>query len=140
MMDVCLDDLPRSARDLIAQIGLPATVALIQAMPGIRFPVPCGEHNNPEGAARFAQLADVVGRDGALILVRNYGNDRGLYIPSCKKAILRARDRQIVADYGAGITVLDLALKYRLSYRRIEDILNTPISPPPAPDAQLTLL
>ena len=114
-MDVCLDDLPQSARDLITQIGLPATVALIQAMPGIRFPVPRGENNNPDGAARFAQLVEIIGYEATLILVRNYGDDRGLYVPSCKKAILRARDRQIIADYGTGVTVLDLALKYRLS-------------------------
>lgn len=139
-MNVCLDDLPQSARDLITQIGLPATVALIQAMPGVRFPVPRGENNNPEGAARFAQLVEIVGYEATFILVKNYGNDRGLYVPSCKKAILRARDRQIIADYGAGHTVLDLALKYRLSYRRIEGILNTPITPPPASAAQLSLL
>lgn len=139
-MDVCLDDLPQSARDLITQIGLPATVALIQAMPGIRFPVPRGENNNPDGAARFAQLVEVVGYEATLILVRNYGDDRGLYVPSCKKAILRARDRQIIADYGTGITVLDLALKYRLSYRRIEGILNAPITPPAPTAAQLSLL
>ena len=139
-MDVCLDDLPQSARDLITQIGLPATVALIQAMPGIRFPVPRGENNNPDGAARFAQLVEIIGYEATLILVRNYGDDRGLYVPSCKKAILRARDRQIIAGYGIGITVLDLALKYRLSYRRIEGILNAPITIPPSTAAQLSLL
>lgn len=139
-MDVCLDDLPQSARDLISQIGLPAAVALIQAMPGVRFPVPRGENNNPDGAARFAQLVDIVGHEATLILVRNYGNDRGLYVPSCKKAILRARDRQIVADYGTGVTVLDLSLKYRLSYRRIEGILNAPTAPPAPTAAQLSLL
>lgn len=139
-MDVCLDDLPQSARDLITQIGLPATVALIQAMPGVRFPVPRGENNNPDGAARFAQLVEIVGYEATLILVQNYGNDRGLYIPSCKKAIVRARDRQIIADYGTGVTVLDLALKYRLSYRRIEGILNAPIPIPPPTSPQLSLL
>ena len=139
-MDVCLDDLPQSARDLITQIGLPATVALIQAMPGVRFPVPRGENNNPDGAARFAQLVEIVGYEATLILVQNYGNDRGLYVPSCKKAILRARDRQIIADYGTGVTVLDLALKYRLSYRRIEGILNAPTAPPAPTAAQLSLL
>lgn len=139
-MDVCLDDLPQSARDLIVQIGLPATVALIQAMPGVRFPVPRGENNNPEGAARFAQLVEIVGHEATLSLVQNYGNDRGLYVPSCKKAILRARDRQIVADYGNSVTVLDLSLKYRLSYRRIEGILNAPIPVPPPTSPQLSLL
>ena len=139
-MDVCLDDLPQSARDLITQIGLPATVALIQAMPGIRFPVPRGENNNPDGAARFAQLVEIIGYEATLLLVRNYGDDRGLYVPSCTKAILRARDRQIIADYGTGVTVLDLALKYRLSYRRIEGILNAPITIPPSTAAQLSLL
>lgn len=139
---VFLDELPQSARDLISQIGMPAAVALIQAMPGARFPVPRGEDNNPAGAARFAQLVDVVGYEATLILVRNYGDDRDLYVPSCKKAILRARDRQIIAEYGTGVAVFDLGLKYKLSYRRIEGILAKPdTTPEPASESvQLTLL
>lgn len=140
MNNVILDELPQSARDLISQIGMSGAVALIQAMPGIRFPVPRGEDNNPAGAARFAQLVEIIGYEATLVLVRNYGNDRGLYVPSCKKAIIRARDRQIVAEYGTGASVIDLALRYKLSYRRIEGVLNKPDATPEQASEQLTLL
>jgi hypothetical protein len=75
------DDLPQSACDLINHRAA-GDRSLIQALPGVRFPVPRGENNNPDGAARFAQLVELVGYEATLILVQNYGNDRGLYVPS----------------------------------------------------------
>lgn len=122
MKSINLADLPQSARDLIDLIGLPATVALIQAMPGIKYPIPVGEANNPAGAARFSYLVEAVGDEAARILVREFGGD-DLYVPSCKRAIILARDREIVAAYDKGDQVWELALRYKLSYRSIEIIL-----------------
>lgn len=122
LSSIALRDLPQSALDLIALIDLPATFLLIDAIPGIKFPMPKGEDNNSSGAARFEMLVDIVGDEAARTLVKHYGGD-DLYVPSCKKAIQLARDRQIVAEYLDGATVFDLAIKYKLSYRRIEVIL-----------------
>ncbi|MDD5249682.1 MAG: Mor transcription activator family protein [Rhodocyclaceae bacterium] len=138
VVTINLDDLPRSAVDLIQLIGLAATLALIDAFPSIKFPVPKGEDNNPEGAARFALLVEAIGDAPARVLVRHYGGD-DLYVPSCKQAVRRARDRQIVADYGVGASVFELALKYRLSYRQIETILKTADTTPAEPSKQADL-
>jgi hypothetical protein len=135
---VALRDLPQSALDLIALIGLPATIQLVEAMPGIKFPVPKGEDNNSGGAARFATLVEAVGDKAAHVLVAHFGGD-DLYVPSCKKAIQLARDRQIVAEYLDGSTVTELAIRYRLSYRRIEVILKTTDTTPVATHQQADL-
>lgn len=119
---IALADLPQSALDLIGLIELPAALRLIEAMPGINFPVPRGENNNADGAAKFAMLVDAVGDEAARVLVRHYGGG-DMYVPSCLKAIKAARNRQIVAEYESGIKVIALAIKYRLSYRQIEAIL-----------------
>lgn len=134
-LTVALSDLPQSAIDLITLISLTAAVRLIESMPGIKFPVPKGEDNNSEGAARFSMLVDVVGDIAARVLVKHYGGT-DMYIPSCKKAMQRVRDRQIVADYDAGMSVFDLAIKYRLSYRRIEVILKATDTTPPTATQQ----
>lgn len=133
-----LRDLPQSARDLIALIGLSATARLIEAMPGYPFPVPKGEDNNPEGAARFATLVEIVGETAARILVKHFGGDN-MYVPSCKEAIRKVRNRQIVADYNGGATVFDLVIKYKLCYRQIETILKSTDTTPPDPSQQADL-
>lgn len=138
MLNISLDDLPKSAIDLIELIGLPATVALVEAMPGIKFPVPRGEDNNAAGAARFAHLVEAIGDEPSRRLMAHYGGE-DLYVPSCKKAIRLARDRQIVADYEADASVLELALKYRLSYRSIEMILKRTDTTPVPTDRQADL-
>lgn len=126
-----LADLPASARELIDHIGLTATLDLIKAMPGIRYPIPTAANNNPAGEARFAWLVEVVGATAAQTLVRVYGG-QDLYIPSCRRAILRARDRGIVAAYSQGQSVTELALEHQLCYRSVELILKkTDTTPPP---------
>lgn len=136
--NVSLADLPKSALDLIELIGMPATIALIEAMPAINFPVPRGEDNNVAGASRFAYLVDAVGDEAARILVSHF-NGTDMYVPSCKRAILRARDRKIVADYDAGTSIFELALKYKLSYRSIEMILKRTDTTPVPEDKQADL-
>lgn len=123
MKVVDIADLPRSAIDLVDLIGLAATVRLVESMPGILFPVPRGEDNNAAGADRFQQLSDIVGLEAARILIKHYGGKGGMYIPSCKTALRRARNRSIVALYNAGVSVFDLALAWRLSDRQIKSIL-----------------
>lgn len=131
-------DLPQSALDLIGLIGMSATAKLIQTIPGIKFPVPRGEANNAEGTARFATFVEIIGEDAARLIVKHYGGS-DIYVPSCKKAIRAARDRQIVADYERGSAVLDLAIRYSLSYRQIETILKTTDTTPVRADSQTDL-
>jgi hypothetical protein len=127
-----LRDLPQSAVDLINLIGLTAALRLVKTWPGHPFPVPKGENNNPEGAALFAALADIVGQDNARILVRVYGGTI-LYIPRCKVAMTRALHRQIASDYDARLKsgephssiISALALAHFFTTRWVEIILKS---------------
>lgn len=115
-------DLPPGARNLIRLLGWADAAALIDTLGGIPFPVPKGEDNNPGGAARFAQLAELVGEDGARAIVAEYGGDR-LLIPNCRRALARARMRAMRESYDAGATAEEVALEFRCSYRWVMNVL-----------------
>lgn len=136
-VSISLEDLPPTAVDLIELIGLPDALRLIEAMPGVRFPMPEGEDNNEAGAARFSTLVGIVGEASARALLGRF-HGTAMYVPSCKKAVLRARNRQMVADY-PDLGIVGLGLKYRLSYRQVEAILKTTDTTPPAPAQQADL-
>lgn len=133
MKGIDVADLPPSTQDQVALIGLPATVRLVESMPGVRFPVPKGCDGD-----RFDQLVEACGIKAAKVLVKHYGSTL-MYIASCKGAIRRARDRQIVADYNEGVSVFDLALSWKLSYRQIETILSCTDTTEPAACNQVEL-
>lgn len=133
MKCVAVTDLPQTTRDQVALIGLPATVRLVEAMPGLRFPVPKGCDGE-----RFDQLVEACGLKAAKALVKAYGGTL-LYVASCKDALRLARNRQIVAEYNAGSSVTDLALFYKLSYRQIETILSRTDTTVPAASNQVEL-
>ncbi|SHH33758.1 Mor transcription activator family protein [Desulfofustis glycolicus] len=63
----------------------------------------------------------------------------GVYIRNADDFFRRIRDRAIRRDYDAGARVKELALKNRLSTRRIEQILAEPPSPAESADRQLKL-
>jgi hypothetical protein len=141
-----LRDLPQSAVDLINLIGLPAALRLVQKKPGHPFPVPKGENNNPEGAALFSALAEIVGLDNARILVRVYGGTI-LYIPRCKVAMTRAQHRQIASDYDARLKsgephiaiISTLALAHSFTTRWVEIILKSTDTTEPSESIQADL-
>lgn len=84
------------------------------------------------GAARFNELAAVIGEENALRLGRTYGDEGGpLYIPRCQAAKNALRRRQIIAEYdallktgGARDAANQLARRWRLSNRQVEKIVN----------------
>lgn len=118
-------DLPETARDLIRLVGMRGAEALIRELGGIPYPVPKGENNNPEGAARFARLEDIVGRKGAEAIVREYGDTR-LNIPNCKTAIARAKMRAMRARCDDGATLEDIALEFGCTTRWVSQVLKRP--------------
>ncbi len=128
MSNDTLADLPETARDLAALIGLPTTLKLVRQLGGTTIPVAKGRTRL--GAARREMLAEVVGDEATDTLTRHYGGEV-LYIPRCHAALLAARDRAIHTRFDASIragasanqTVAELARTHRLSDRRIWDIL-----------------
>lgn len=141
MNDIHLADLPESARNLVRLIGLAKTLRLVDHLGGTTFPVAKGLTRM--GQARYELLAEVIGVDAADILTAEYGGEP-LYIPNCKDALRRVRDRAIhsrfdalVKDgYSANGAVAELAREHKLSDRRIWEILKTL---PESMDVQSTL-
>ncbi len=128
MIELRPHELPESARNLVRLIGLPKTIKLIDHLGGTTFPVAKGLTRM--GQARYELLAEVVGMDAADTLTAEYGGEP-LYIPNCKDALRRVRDRAIhsrfdalvKAGYSANGAVAELAREHRLSDRRIWEIL-----------------
>jgi len=134
--------LPRTARTLIAVIGLSATNALIRAMPGVVFPVP--KRKTRMGEARFEELAECIGTEAAEALCRHYGGE-SLEIPTCRTAMrelfhrqLRAEFDRISSGHSAGYAVARLAATHRMSSRHVWRVLKLPDKEPSTAD-QLAL-
>jgi hypothetical protein len=132
---VAANTLPDAARELAAIIGMPKTIKLVEALGGTTFPVP--KRATKAGEVRFWALSDAVGDDAAQKLCQHYGGVK-LYIPRCTEALRNARDRAIIQQFdqetakgrsGAEV-VMELAMQYRLSDRRIWIILKTPEDAP----------
>lgn len=122
------EELPEAAREIVRLIGLPHAINLFKHLGGLTFPVPCGGNINRLGALRFEMMAECIGVDAAKVICREYHGVR-FYIPKCQQAIQNIRDRRILRDCERGATNEELSLKYRLTDRRIREILNRPIRP-----------
>lgn len=118
------EDLPETAHELIDLIGWDKTKVLIRELGGAPYPVPLWTDNNRGGAERYARLEELVGGPAAQKILGRY---RGtvLYVPTCRTAFSRARDREIHRRYDKGATWEQLILEFRLSNCRIREILKT---------------
>lgn len=115
-------DLPESARNLVRLIGWAKAQALIEARPGVPFPMPLRRDANSAGAARYEHLVELVGARSAEILHREYaGSD--MPVPACKKAIAAAAHRAMRARYDQGATLEDIALEFGCTPRWVSVVL-----------------
>ena len=134
-------NLPASVQELVDLIGLETAMKLVRSLGGTTFPVP--KRATKLGELRYNVLADVVGVDAADVLVKHFGGGE-LYVPRCAAALQAARDAAINADFvdqvrtgrSSADVVFSLARRYKLSDRRVWDILKTV---PVKPDDQLRL-
>lgn len=97
-MKISLDHLPRTARDLVDLIGLPATLRLIEARGGQMITVP--KRKRRAGEELFEQLVALVGPEPAEKICQRYGGEY-LTVPSCKRAAHAVRDAQLQARFDA---------------------------------------
>lgn len=118
--------LPESIRVLASLIGLPAASVLVKTYGGTIIYVPTGQ--NPNGK-RKNELIELLGTDAAGELMRNYGAER-LTIPRCQADFRDERDRQIIAEFNAGMPAGRLARRYCMTERNVRNILKR--SPPAA--------
>lgn len=105
--------LPGVVRDLAMEIGLPATMTLVENYQGARMWVPVNydaEHI----------LVKLVGHEAMLKLIDIYGGEKP-EIPRCVAAIRAVRDAKIRAS---DKSQRQLAFEYHLTERQIRNIQN----------------
>lgn len=100
-MKLSIAHLPRTARDLIDLIGLPATLALIEARAGQVLTIP--KRKRKSGEDLFVGLAALVGAPAAEKMVGRYGGEY-LTIPRCHRAAHAVRDAALQARFDALLT------------------------------------
>lgn len=114
--------LPQTAQDIVDVIGMDAAMALVRRYPGIPLKVPKGRRLD---GAMVQRLSSEIGPDAAMKFIRHYKGEV-VVIPRCADALRAMRNKQIIAQYGNGVTVADLARKYKLTVRQIRSVLNSP--------------
>lgn len=110
-MEITADSLPPSARDIVALIGLPATLRLIDSDGGLRTFVPM---NLPQDH----RLVKLLGMENAVKLAREYGGAE-IEVP---RVPLR-RHAALIADFIAGKSYSQCAAAYGMTIRNVKYIL-----------------
>lgn len=128
--DLCADDLPGTALELAELIGLPALLRLVERWGGLALYIP--ERVRPEHP-----LADCIGLDAARLLADVYGREE-LSVPACRRAVRRARDRQLRAlHHDRGWPAQRIAWHTGLTERQVWRILAASDDSGPDPQAPL---
>lgn len=122
MLDVReVEELPQSLVDVAEVIGLPATLALVEAAGGVRIYV-------PERLSDDHRLIEWLGREAAALLSASFAMEE-LVVPRCAEALRRVRNRQIRHERDQGARPAELALRYRLTERQVYTILSRDDAP-----------
>ncbi|WP_136414796.1 hypothetical protein [Herbaspirillum sp. ST 5-3] len=90
-MHTDLSHLPTSAQKLIALIGLPATLCLVDKFGGCTITL-YGSENS------LQKMTDIVGQDAAFKLLKFYGN-APFTVPLCHRALKAVRNADIHAEF-----------------------------------------
>ena len=104
--------LPETVENLVRVLGQNSAIALMQAMPKLRFKVPLKTPQN---------LIDILGNDKAGAFCAEYAGEH-FYCPDAANILRIYRDQTIIAS---DATVESLAREHGLSYRRIQQIRST---------------
>lgn len=92
------EDLPATARELLEVIGIDATIDLVKMFGGDDLKIP----EVVNGTSRMWEiLVETVGPDAADKLVKRYAGTP-IYIPTCKRALLVHRNRELIRRFDAG--------------------------------------
>lgn len=108
-MQTDLSHLPLSAQKLIAVIGLPATLRLVDAHGGCAINLYHSENS-------LERMSETVGREAAVKLLKFYGN-APFTIPLCHRALKAVRNAEILAEFDR-LTLHD-AMSARAAVARI---------------------
>lgn len=113
---------PVNLLEIIEIIGEAAALKLVERFGGTTPRLPAIRNINPDHP-----LAKCIGIEALTQLVTKTGGGRWLYVARCHKGLMNRRNRNIVEAYDGGEKVESLARRYRLSDRRIWDILGSTV-------------
>lgn len=131
--------LPAVIQDIVRLIGYGRAMDMVREFGGQELRIP-----RAEGCDTWAALVEVIGERATRKLAAEIGIEREIYIARCDRALKIERNRKMVARYekllytghsGRG-AVSVLVREFRLSYRQIEKIVNSPVPAPEAMAAQ----
>jgi len=113
MIDLSL--IPPGFRQVVELVGPTAAMALVERYGGLELHIP----------TRFSAdmpLCALVGPETARKLVRMYGHTK-LYIPLCQRALVAARNAEILARYQAGEPPRVIARDCQMTERWVWEII-----------------
>lgn len=116
------DLLPRSVRELAAEVGLPVALRLVAACGGTTVYVPRKAGPNHPLAAR-------IGAAGLAALAAGRGGEP-LDVPRCAAARRAVVRRRIAEQSAGGVPAAELAVRWGYSRSHIHRILRSPQNPP----------
>ncbi len=117
--------LPTSVQELLTLISAESVIALVEAKGGLRVYIP--DHLKSDH-----WLLTLMSEQDAQALCARYKGSN-LDVPSCRAVRARLLDVQIIADKRAGLSVMAIAQKRKLSWRRIYIALARADAPVAAP-------
>lgn len=114
---------PVNLLEIVEVIGEAAALRLVERFGGQRVRIPALSNAREEHP-----LAQCIGLERLQKLIGLDGG-RWMYIPRCARGLRQQRDREIVTLYSPpyNVSVNDLACRYNLSYRRVEQILGSTV-------------
>ena len=128
--------LPPQIRRMIAAIGLPLTLHLLELRGGTRLALPLADARR-----KHYELADLIGAAPSRAFYREFGGKgvRFIQLPKADKILRQARDAAIRQDCRTD-SVSTVALRYRLTMRQVQNIKQSEDYPVwRKPDSQLDL-
>lgn len=138
-----VEHLPKSAQNLIALIGLPSTLRLVDTHGGITV-------NLYNSETSLTRMGETVGRENAERLLKFYGN-APFTVPLCMHALKSVRNAEILAEFdrltmkeklSARASVMRITRRFtpHIHERTIWRILKTPPEVKPADPRQMSLI
>jgi hypothetical protein len=138
-----LSHLPSSAQKLIALIGLPSTLRLVDVHGGCTLNLYNSENS-------LERMAETVGREAAVVLFKFYGN-APFTVPLCHRALKIVRNAEILAEFdrltmqeklSARASVIRITRRFKphIHERTIWRILKTTGIPEPVNERQMSLI
>lgn len=120
--------LPATVLEFSHVVGIDAAIAIVRSLGGLEIRIPATDCCTSED---WQLLKEAVGQKAADKIRFHFKGDDPIYIPTCVRARCALRDMEIISAFDEKTktmsvrrAVRDLALKFGVSYRWVEKIVN----------------